>query len=340
MVNIKMDSDIDEAIEWLEQISPNWTKHDYPSKYYANDFMLNRVNSELFSKETMRPGFVSGEKEITDTDLKYSFLKHFIELKPKYNNKFEKLVKEEIGCDQFDIYCNTIEDWSDGVRRNSIRIKSLKNTIYRFCIKNGQQFYCDEKELDKIKKGKINNEELTLESIEKIINIIAEIIEELLDEVQYIEGPDFYGNLGIKYLDLHRGINIEEIKNFIHIYEEKKYYYELYALNSYSLSLGVAEKFANINRDYKNKNKKKYNLILSSSYNSFYKRVLASSMINKELNIKQFELLTFPVEKCYLNFEGFNDNVYDFRIDRKHKEYIGGIEQEFMEKYYIENEEI
>lgn len=315
------EEEMEEVFEWLNEINPDWTKKEYPSKYYKNNLLAERYNSELIYKDSMRPIYKPGIKEIEPYDLNYSFMKHFINLKDKYANNFEMYIKDNLSTEQYNLYKNMINDWSDGKRRNSTLIKNLKKSIYNYLKYNGIGIYCSKEEENCIvRRNPDSIDLLTPYSLRLIILKQADLIESLLDEVQYKEGINTFGDMSIKYLDIHRGLNLNNLEYFRETSNSNFIYCEKNILNSYSISINVAEKFSLIKNNIADKND--YKIILSSSYNHFYKNVIASSFLNESLNINQFELLTFPPQKVCLNFEGLNDGMYDYRLDPESIKYL------------------
>jgi hypothetical protein len=330
-----------EDITWFEENAPSWVQHDYPKKYAATNILAERSNSTLFHSESMRPKFRKGRKYIGREEIQSENLWPYIDLRKKYRLRFELELKNRIDRNQIKIYQNTLKNWIDGGRSDNpiiINFKKsiheyLKVSVYRgkyFSIENGEDY------------NFFSPNYLTTDSIKNILELQTILLEQFFHDADNLLDHDIFD---LKNPYLHRGLNILEFDNLNKYVKEKEHYREMGILSSYSLSFNIAEKFSLINKYYKQKiptNK----CIVSSSYDNFYSRVIGSPLLNKELHIRQFEFLCIPSsEKFFLSYEGLNDHIHDFLIDKNFKPYCGGgarledIEEAILEGKFDENYE-
>lgn len=325
MNNYKIPKEHEEAMQWMEEISPEWSKKDYPDKYIH--ILADRYNTKKFQKKSMRPKYKKGKKFIGTIDIEIEMLSYFFKNRDRFRLAFNKEIKNKIGEIQYKIYINILKNWIDGGRKNNPIILCFKKSIDEYLKNKSKRYYCEE---DGSVLSCAESNRLSVNSIEQILELQSSYLETFFSEANDNLMSD-YNIFRNPYL--HRGINILRYEDIYKYYEKKLYYKELEILSSYSLSINVAEKFCLINLHY-NKPIQTHKIILSSKYNNFHKRIIASSLLNYELDIRQLELLSIPsIEYFYLSYEGLNDNVFDFLIDKSFKEYSGGgVVQEAIEE--------
>lgn len=309
-----MDQDSEEDIDWLETLGPDWLSVDFPRKYYAAALISDRYANSRPDDHTMRPGYKPGIKEIGELEVSAEDLLPFLDIKKKYASKFYGELSDKIGAENLRLYREALLDWQDGIRNHSEKIKRLKKSVFEYLRSSAQPIWCNE-------YLPADTPPLLSISVTKtIIDLHSAIFEEVLDDAHYKVQRL---NTNLKYGYIHRGMNVKDLAIIRKYYENKWPYCEKSFLSSYSYSIHVAEQFAEIVRSSEGVSVNK--AIVSSLYDNFYLRTIGSSMLNEELNIKQFELLSIPsISRLHLNYEGFNDGMHDFLLSEEYKAYTGG----------------
>lgn len=267
-------------------------------KFFEENDNISKYTEErlyedlLLDDQILRIESVVGSKKSLDKDEEYiDKMSFFIKNKKLMEKDFIERLANEIGEKKAIYFCDLIRNyWYDeGKRKSSKKIKGLKNSINKFLKTN---IFVVEHEIEEKSKISLISEE----DIGKILDINRDLFNLYLED--WIEEHPLNHEKNTSNIFFLRGLNLDKL---IKPYKEKDY------INSYTLSLSMAEQFSDMGNDR--------NIIISGEYGLFYKRILFfSPFIPKPDNDKEYpEQLEIGIIP------------HTSEVSFEEKEYLGGV---------------
>lgn len=202
-------------------------------QYYLNPWISERFSIDLnFTQHSLfRYSHISGtvnDIEISESEnLNFEYFKNNAQTMA---SEFKNDICNEIGEDKYNYFIELISNyWIPAGKRDSKKIRQLE-----FTIKEYLKIFCKAK-IRVLKDKSINaNQVLTLQDLYQILEITRRLVGHYIQEWLSSSKHDFSSN----EIYLFRGINLENYPR------KNKRFIEFRFINSYSLSLSIAEKFS------------------------------------------------------------------------------------------------
>ena len=266
------------------------------------------------------PSIKNTKKSLDEYEEYIDKMSFFIENKKLMEDDFISRLENEIGRDKAVYFCDLIRNyWYDGSKRKSSKkIKELKHSINKYL---GTYSFVIDNEIEK----NIQQSLITHEDIGKILDINAELFNLYLED--WIDKHPFSYEKNTSNIFFLRGLNLDS--KLIEPYKEKDY------INSYTLSLSMAEQFSDMGNDE--------NVIVSGEYGLFYKRILFFSPFIPKPDLAKLKKFKFTSSSKSLTLQDFDyhrielcKKIYPeqleigiiphvFKINFEEKEYLGGV---------------
>lgn len=278
------DKDFDGKEEYVMEDFTNLIQYNNSSllTYYRN------INGLYIASMNRSESIVGKTKEISEKEAVHENFNIFDT--NKYQLDFKERFIKDLGEDKYKRFCKIlINNWKDGYKKrtNSNDILELKSAIYEYLkIMNSDNIYYMSQKPNFTSNGFSKND------IKKILNINEKIFQIAIEDWIDSHSEEFSTN----DVYFRRGINAE--------FNDKDLYFENDFINSYTLSITIAEQFSQTGSSKRS--------IISGEFGVFYDRILFFAPFIEGLE-GQLEIGIIPhVSPLYLEYSGTIDAIDEF----------------------------
>jgi hypothetical protein len=250
-----------------------------PEKLQYIRLYQHRTENGQIAKGTFRPKYRKGQKRYNYSSLEAEGVQVLVDAYASFAKEYRHDLEARVAKDQRSLFFRILKQWVDGKSlRNGPAVKSLKKDVLSYLLHKYPTLSKDHIFSIEDVEG-YPSAGISVETIKSIVALNEEYLDRYLDLIVEREGDDHF--ISNDALMLHRGINIPRNNEIASArYSENAF------LTSYSLSISVAEKFAGINFGKK--------VIISGELKYFKNRVLATSLLHRDLLKSQLEFLVIP----------------------------------------------
>jgi len=300
----KKSKNIDELINDAVEKSKMLLSRSTLNKYVANPIMNQRLVDDASNGKTtlsLESGYEK-YKRVSAFEMEGNFFDFFKLHRSAMQSEFKDQFLNQIGPEKYHKYVHCFAHiWTKGRQgRRSKEVQSLMQSVYDFLALYGGQS-------EDLISGKFSNETHSpMFSIEETKALL--LINKCLLDYYFQEYAHLVSNkqpaLGFSTNDiwLHRGIDLDVE------WEEEQKYVEKDFLNSYSLSVGVSEKFSSIM-------KRSFNSVVSWQAYDLIDQVFAFFGFIPEMCDNQLEVITVPTHReAQITQKNVDPNIVDYEI--------------------------
>lgn len=295
---------IDELIDQAVEESKVMLSRSSQDKYIMNPAMNQRLihdASEGLNVLSIEPGREK-YKMVSDAEFEDNVFEFFKIHQGAMQSDFKEEFLKQIGPEKYNkyVYCFA-HIWTKGRQgRRSKEVQSLMQSVYDFLALYGGQ-------PDDLIGGQSSSgmppPMLSIEETKALLLINKCLLEHYFQEYAHLVSSKQPAlSFSTNYIWLHRGIDL-------HVeWEEEQKYVEKAFLNSYSLSVGISEKFSSIL-------KRSCNSVVSWKAYDLIDQVFAFFGFIPEMCDTQLEVITVPTyREAQITHKNVDPNIIDYEI--------------------------
>ena len=300
----KNSQSIDEIIDDVVRESKVLLARSTLDKYIMNPMMNQRLVHDASERRTILSSESGNEKykQVSDFELKENLLGFFKNHRSAMQTEFKKLFLKKIGAEKYKNYVYSLSQlWTKGRQgRNRKEVQSLMQSVNDFlAIYGGQpknlivgQFSCG-----------TQPPLFSTDDTQTLLLINKQLLDYYFQDYAHLVSKSKSAlSFSTNYIWLHRGIDLKVE------WEEGQKYKEKAFLNSYSLSVGVSEKFSSILG-------RKNNSIVSWKAYDLIDRVFAFYGFIPGMCDRQLEVITIPTFlEANITKKNSDKNIVDYEI--------------------------
>lgn len=246
-------------------------------------------------------------KHTFDQELMLDNYKYFIDIHEDVAEKFYSELAAGIGAEKASLFIETIANyWFDSGKHQSAKVVGLKRAVHNYMVSvSSYQSFVSKPEANSFNKpSTFDNREI-------------EFILALNDQFMYqhihswLESHENALQMGLADVFLRRGINLSELFNDGHIFNEWDY------ISSYSLATTLSEQFTYLGKG-------KHKVMLSADFSLFNGRILFFAPFINGMNTNQLEVGIIPsTSPLVLIYQGCHNQIDEYRIvDKETEDYV------------------